>query len=115
MLGQSVTIQEDPEVESMLTRYVQANKEKPGIEGWRIQILSTSDRARMEKARADFRAYFPGLSVDWVHVKPNYKLRAGAYLTKLDCNQDLDRIKRKFPSAIATKVRGLNPREIIGW
>lgn len=99
----------------MVQRHVQANKSKVGIDGWRIQILSASDRTKIEEVKEEFRSYFPGLYVDWIHVKPNYKLRAGAYRSRLACKADLDRIKQQFPSAYPTKVRGINPKEIIGW
>ena len=113
--GQGIVIQEDYEVQEMVQRHIQANKAKVGIDGWRIQILSASDRSRIEETKAKFMAYFPGIDVDWIHIKPNYKLRAGAYLTRLDSKADLERIKEKFPSAYPTKVRGINPTEIIGW
>lgn len=114
-IGQNISVNEDYEVQEMVQRHIQANKSKVGIDGWRIQILSASDRSKIEEAKSEFNSYFPGIYSDWLHVKPNYKLRAGAYRTRLDCNADLARIKKKFPSAYPTKVRGINPKEIIGW
>jgi len=113
--GQSIQINEDFRVAEMLDRHIQANKSQPTIEGWRIQILSTSDRAKAELEKGKFRATFPEFPVDWIHVKPNYKLRAGAFASKLDALEALNKIKKAFPSAYTAKVRDMNPREIVGW
>lgn len=113
--GQGIHIYEEPQVSDMLSRHIEANKSKGAIEGWRIQILSSSDRARVEREKSKFRATFPQYPVDWVHIKPNYKLQAAAFASKLDALEALNRIKSVFPSAYVVKVRDLNPREIVGW
>jgi len=113
--SQDVTINEDFQVEQMISRHIEANKARPVMDGWRIQILSTSDRAKVEEMKSKFRATFPQYSVDWIHIKPNYKLRAGAFASKLDAMEALNQIKKAFPSAYTAKVRDMNPREIVGW
>ena len=115
LFGQNVQINEDFRVSEMVNRHIQANKSKASIEGWRIQILSTSDRAKADLEKGKFKANYPEFPVDWIHVKPNYKLRAGAFATKLDALEALNRIKKVFPSAYTAKVRDMNPREIVGW
>jgi len=113
--SQNVIINEDYQVEQMINRHIEANKSRQIMDGWRIQILSTSDRAKVEEMKSKFRATFPQYSVDWIHIKPNYKLRAGAFSTKLDAMEALNQIKKAFPSAYTAKVRDMNPREIVGW
>ncbi len=113
--AQNVIINEDYQVEEMIRRHVEVNKANPYMDGWRIQILSTSDRAKVEEVKAKFKATFPRYSVDWIHIKPDYKLRAGAFATKLDAMEALNYIKKSFPSAYTAKVRDMNPREIVGW
>lgn len=113
--SQNVVINEDFQVAQMLNRHIDANKSRTVMDGWRIQILSTSDRAKVEEMKSKFRATFPQYTVDWIHIKPNYKLRAGAFSTKLDAMEALNQIKKAFPSAYTAKVRDMNPREIVGW
>lgn len=113
--AQDIKLNEAVEVQDVVTRHIQSNKSNPSIEGWRIQILSSSDRNKVENVKSEFRSYFPGLWIDWKHIKPNYKLQAGAYKSYLECQSDLERIKKKYPGAYATKVKDMNPKEIIGW
>ena len=91
--SQNVVINEDFQVAQMLNRHIDANKSRTVMDGWRIQILSTSDRAKVEEMKSTFRATFPQYTVDWIHIKPNYKLRAGAFSTKLDAMEALNQIK----------------------
>lgn len=113
--AQNVIINEDFQVQEMLMRHIEANKARQVMDGWRIQILSSTDRAKVEEVKAKFKIAFPRYSVDWIHIKPNYKLRAGAFATKLDAMEALNQIKSAFPSAYTAKVRDMNPREIVGW
>lgn len=57
--------------------------------GWRVQILATTDRQRLEAVQANFKLNYPSVPVDWEHTKPYYKLRAGAFQTK----QEAERLK----------------------
>ncbi len=115
LAAQNVVINEDYQVAQMINRHIEANKSRSVMDGWRIQILSTSDRSKVEEMKSKFRATFPQYVVDWIHIKPNYKLRAGAFSTKLDAMEALNQIKKAFPSAYTAKVRDMNPREIVGW
>jgi len=114
-ISAQVNINEDSEVADIIQRHIQTNKSKVVMDGWRIQIVSTSDRVKVESVKEEFMLSFPEFGADWIHVKPNYKLRAGAFVSKLEALEALNRIKRVFPSAYIAKVRDMNPREIIGW
>ena len=54
-----------------------------------MQILATTDRRRLETVENEFKVNYPSVPVDWVHAKPYYKLRAGAFQTK----QEAERLK----------------------
>ncbi|MEL6863653.1 MAG: SPOR domain-containing protein [Bacteroidota bacterium] len=112
--AQNVSIDEEPAISRMMDRMVQINKNTVGIEGWRIQILATTDRLKMEKAKEEFLAKYPRIPVDWTHSKPYYKLRAGAFATKLEAQRLLYRLKSDYPSAYPAKDSSINPRELIG-
>ena len=91
------------EVESSITElmdlYVQKNREKNYISGWRIQLLATTDRRAMESTRSKFARTFPQIRSFWNHIEPYYYLRAGAFANKLEALPELKKVKRKFPSA----------------
>lgn len=113
--AQSVEINEDPIITNMMERWIELNKARNNIDGWRIQILATTDRQRMERARQNFQYQYPNISVDWVHSKPYYKLRAGAFATRLDAVRLLNILKQDYPSAYLAKDSSIRPVELLGY
>lgn len=82
--AQSVQVKIDPVIVEMLDQYVANNKAANTISGWRVQILATTDRQRLESVQQSFRYNYPNIPVDWVHNPPYYKLQAGAFRTKME-------------------------------
>lgn len=95
----NVKINEAPVVSQMMEKFVEINKAKTKIPGWRIQLLATTDRRKVEEEKARFQNLYPGMYVDWTHSNPYYKLRAGAFADRLDMYRMLNHIKVHFPSA----------------
>ncbi len=102
-----------PLIEQMLQRYVSMHKEKGTISGWRIQLLATTDRQKMERQLQRFRSLYPSLSSNWVHSQPYYKIRVGAFETKLDALRILYLIKQDYPGAYVTMDHSIKPQELI--
>lgn len=98
-----VLITEDVNVSSLLQRHIDQNKMSTAISGWRIQLMATADRRKVEKEEANFIQNHPLIRVNWEHAKPYYKLKAGAFATKLDATKTLKELKKDYPSAILTK------------
>lgn len=112
--AQQIVINEDPDISSLMEKYISWGKEEGTINGWRIQIINTDDRRRMEKDLSDFRYYFPEVKyVNWKQVSPYYKVIIGAYETKPDVLAFLQKVKEKFPSAIPV-VEKINEKELLG-
>jgi len=84
----------------MMSIYKNHNQQESHIQAWRIQIITTDDRRKMENARAKFSGLYPLIKTSWKHVSPWYHLKAGAYKTKLELQGFLIQIKRDFPGAI---------------
>ena len=95
--AQSVEI--EPSISELMDLYIQKNREKDYVNGWRIQLLATTDRRAMESTRSKFSQSFPQFRSFWKHKEPYYYLRAGAFANKLEALPELKKIKRKFPSA----------------
>jgi len=101
LIGQRIVVNEDPVIAEMMEKYQRWNEEEDKIQGWRIQIINTDDRRKMEKALADFRTNFPDIKyVKWRQVSPYYKVIIGAYESKLDVLAFIQKVKEHFPSAI---------------
>ncbi len=94
----NVKIKSSPAIESLMARFAQEGKSEEIINGWRIQIISTTDRREMETAQTTFAALYPGMSIDWKHVAPYYQVRVGYFESKNKLMPVLLDLKKTFPS-----------------
>jgi hypothetical protein len=105
----SLNIIQSPCVDTLISRYVLANKllkQNSGggeMDGFRIQIYRSSNRAARDesnKARAEFMIEFPDIPSYAMYDNPGYFLvRAGNFRTKLEGTKWLYNIRRKYPNA----------------
>jgi len=112
---QNVYVKEATIVTRMMFHLVQQNQLNEYVPGWRIQILATTDRRMLEKVKTEFQRDYPGILIDWQHDKPYYKLRAGAFASKLEATELLYRLKKKFPSAYQAKDNQIAARQLLGY
>lgn len=115
MAQRNVYVNESPIVTRMMYHLTNQNQMKDVVDGWRIQVLATTDRQRLEQVKEEFQRKYPDVLVDWQHDKPYYKLRAGAFPTKLAATRLLNRLKREFPSAYPAKDNNIPPRQMLGY
>lgn len=108
-----INISEDFMIERMMSRYVAINQTNPTVAGWRIQVLASTDRRKVESAYSGFSMRFPQYPCEWMHAKPYYKLKAGAFLTKLDAIAATKEIKRYYRSALPTFDAKISIQEIL--
>lgn len=109
----SVTETVEPKVAQLMNRFVRLNRVTTAVSGWRIQILATTDRQRMEQSLREFQALYPSVSADWVHAKPYFKIRAGAFTNKRDALQTLYILKRDYPAAYPVQDNAIRPEELL--
>ena len=109
-VGQSVF--EQPSVTSLVEDYIAANKSKDSFKGWRALIVVSGDRRQIEAAKRKFRIAFPDIPIQWKYQEPLYKLMAGAYQGKHECQAELRLIKEEFPDAFEVQDE-LKYREIL--
>jgi hypothetical protein len=99
-----IIINQDPRIDTLLSRNLAENKSVNGMDGYRIQIYRGSDRnAREEasKAKAEFINEFPDIASYDLFEKPNYfKVRVGNYRNKQEATKELYNIRRVFRDAI---------------
>lgn len=94
-----VNFSEPPEVRSLMHAYVTNNRAVKDVQGWRIQIVATTDRRLMESNKQEFEKQFPDIPSSWTHNAPYYKFQAGAYSSKNEALPELMTIKEEFPKA----------------
>lgn len=110
--AQNIAVVESPKITSMVEHHIQLNRLTETVEGWRIQIYATTDRGKLEEARNTFVNRYPYIAVDWVHASPWYRLRAGAFSTKLEATQMLNRLKLYYPDAYLAKDK-IKPQDLL--
>ncbi len=103
VIGQNVIVNETPGITQLVEKHIELNRATQSIDGWRIQLFATTDRAKLEGARGTFINRYPNIPIDWVHASPWYRLRAGAFATKLDATRMLNSLKIYYPDAYLAK------------
>lgn len=114
LFAQNIVLKEDAAVERIMNKYISIHKSNPYIQGWRVQILSTVDRQQFESVRATFKTRYPYITTTWVHNRPYYKLRAGAFANKLDALRLQYSLRADYPGAYPAVDNEIRPEEIIG-
>lgn len=108
-----ITYVEEGSVSALYDQYVAQNKSTTYTLGYRVQILSTADRRRMETMKADFTRKFPDLIPVWTYEAPNYKLRVGAFKTKLETERIKHILRAEYPSVFPVKDNKIKPIEYL--
>lgn len=111
--SQTVTWHEQEGIPALMERHIQLNKQQQYIEGWRVQLLATTDRLEMQQFLREFEIAFPDYKVNWVHEKPWYKLRVGAFGEKFQAIQLQHKLKEAYPGAYPTKDPNMLPKELV--
>ncbi len=104
---------EDSNVSRVMNQYISENKGTVYTLGYRVQILSSTDRHKMEKVKGEFAKKFPELIVIWTYEAPNYKLRVGAFRTKLETEQLKNKVRKEYPSSFPVKDNKIKPSEYL--
>lgn len=112
--AQNVNVNASSEVTRLMDRYSAENRMNEFVEGWRIQIVSSTDRRKIEEVRTMFVQKFPNIPIKMEHTPPYYKIRAGAFVNKLDAMGLLNTIKQEVPGAYPTKDNKIRPAEMVG-
>ena len=99
----AISVTPDEDVSRLLNAFIQVNAAETQTEGWRVQVLATTDRQRLESVQAQFKLNYPSIPVDWVHTKPYYKLRAGAFQTKQEAERLKYTLGRQFDGVYLVK------------
>ena len=93
----NIQINEESSITRLMDHYVKVNRAITHVSGWRITIITTTDRRQVEDAKINFQKNFSYRS-KWDYKEPYYHLKAGAFLSRNEASYALDQIKKKFPS-----------------
>ncbi len=108
-----VSIVQSQDVVDLVAAHKALNKSKKNISGWSVQLLASSERAKVTELKGVFLNTYPNIKVDWDYSAPYYKLKAGAYLTKMEASRLLYQIKNQFPDAYVVRNPNLSPLDFL--
>lgn len=111
--AQEVQTNEQPRITELVKAWANANRTSGRISGWRVQVLSTTDRQQADAAKARFRNEYPNLAADWTHERPYYKLRVGAFRTKLEAMALIAEIRDFYPGCYPAQDANIPPRDFL--
>jgi hypothetical protein len=104
-----LNIVQDPALDTLISRYILGYKNLEeqngysGMEGFRIQIYSSSNRNAKEesnKVRAEFMSKFPDMFSVQLFAPPGYyKIRVGNFRNKTEATRLFLLISKVFPDA----------------
>lgn len=110
----NISIKEDDNIANMMEAFAAQNKAKSFVDGWRVQIIATPDRQRLETVKQSFQYRYPSIPVTWVHVKPYYKLQAGAFTSKLEALRLKYILEQEYKGIYLVKDDAIKPQELVG-
>lgn len=108
--AQGVTISEEPTITKMMEVYTGINKATTStqtIDGFRIQLMATTDRRKVDQLMSDFSGRYQGVPVTWSQAQPYYRVRVGAFVNRDGATKYLQNIKKDYPDAyiVTDKVK----------
>lgn len=112
LAAQEIQLNEDPRITRLFRTWTNENRANPQIEGWRVQIMATTNRQEVEEARNRFRINHPETPAEWTHEKPYYKLRVGAFRNKLEAIAYMATLS-DYPGSYPAKDNAIHPRDFL--
>ena len=108
--AQGVTVSEEPTITKMMEVYKGINKAVTAeqvIDGFRIQLMATTDRRKVDQIMSAFSNRYAGVPVTWSQAQPYYRVRVGAFINRDGASKYLQTIKRDYPDAyiVTDKVK----------
>lgn len=100
-----VTVHKDPRLELLITKQAEINEvtsrdaRKTG-KGFRLLIISTTNREEAIAAKTKVYTYFPELKPYLWHQSPYYKLKAGNFKDRKDAETYQQKLNAYFPKGV---------------
>ncbi len=111
--AQTVQISAPPAVQQLFDAWKADNIRSGKLAGWRVQVLASADRQEVERTKTAFLTQYPDIPANWTHEKPYYKLRVGAFRSRLEARAFIDYIKEFFPGCYPAKDPAIPPQDFI--
>lgn len=102
-VSDKVTMKGDCDINFLLNAHYDKNKNCDVADGYRVQIMNSSNRDDVYAKKAEVYSHFTDFKGYIIYDQPYYKLRIGDFLTKLEARKHLDQIITVFPTAFLVR------------
>jgi hypothetical protein len=101
----TVVVTKDPRVDLLVRKQIEINEETTRdsrriMPGFRILVVNSPDRNKVFTAKARLYQEFPDLKLYLLYQAPNYKLKAGNFMTQEEAEDFQKQLARFFPSGL---------------
>jgi len=94
----NVRWQMDPSVEQLLQKKSDLDKQKPSIQGFRVQLYYGGNRAEALELKSKFASLHPEVESYLIYQQPYFRLRAGNFRTRMEAYKLFKIVEKEFPS-----------------
>jgi len=92
-----VTVKADPRIEKILNRRVDFYNLDSSSQGYRLQILSITDRKEAMLEMENFQLKYPEIPIYLKYDSPNFKLRIGDFSNKIEAHYWFMKLQEDYP------------------
>ncbi len=101
----TIIVHKDPRVDSLIKKQIQINEittrdNRRSASGFRIQVISSSDRNKVFSAKAKIYQQYPELKPYIIYLAPNYKLKVGNFKTQEEAQPYFDKLSRLYTTGV---------------
>lgn len=104
--NESYQVISDKRLKELENRIIAINENKKTIEGYRLQLFSSSGPNSFNQANAvqtQFLTIYNDVPAYVVHKKPAFKVRVGDFRTRLETERFFIELRENFPDAFIVK------------
>ena len=100
-----VVVTKDPRIDQLVKKQIEINEvttreSRRFVQGFRIQVINSTDRSKVFAAKAKVYEQFPDWKSYLLYQSPNYKLRVGNFKTQEEAQDAMKQLSRIFPSGL---------------
>ena len=101
-----VEVVQDEKISKITYQYQQVSKEKPEIDGFRVQIFfdsGTNSKNKAASIKNDFEVAYPGTKSYLSYKEPYYRVRIGDFRTLIEAVGFQKKIAGTYPNSFPVK------------
>lgn len=97
--AQGILIKAPEAIDSMVQAQIEKNKTNNSVSGFRVQVMQTPDRKKANDAKTSLLEKNPEMDVYIIYQAPNYKVRVGNYIKRIECVNIYKILLADFPQS----------------